>query len=67
MQNPLSCVSQGINPSLSSAVVSTADFALRDGIAAGDVQDLREAVQELRHIRDEIMAAVGGEEVKLDG
>ena len=51
-------------PSLSSAVASTAEIALRDGIAAGKVQTLQEAVQELRCIRDEIMAALGGEGVE---
>lgn len=48
---------------LSHAVASTAEIALRDAIAAGQVRTLQEAVEELRHIRDEIIAAVGGEEV----
>lgn len=53
--------------SLSHAVASTAEIALRDAIAAGDVQTLQQTVQELRCIRDEIIAAVSGEEVEHDG
>ena len=49
---------------LSYAVASTAEIALRDAIAAGEVQTLQEAVEELRRIRDEIIAAVNGEEVE---
>lgn len=52
---------------LSHAVASTAEIALRDAIAAGDVQTLQEAVQELRCIRDEIIAAIGGKEVEQNG
>lgn len=52
---------------LSHAVASTAEIALRDAIAAGDVQTLQQTVQELRCIRDEIIAAVSGEEVEHDG
>lgn len=52
---------------LASAVASTAEIALRDAIAAGEVQTLQEAVQELRCIRDEIMAAVSGKEVEQNG
>lgn len=52
---------------LSVAVASTAEIALRDAIAVGEVQTLREAVEELRRIRDEIKAAVDGEEVEHDG
>lgn len=48
---------------LSHAVASTAEIALRDAIAAGEVQTLQEAVEELRRIRDEIKAAVSGKEV----
>ena len=48
---------------LSVAVASTAEIALRDAIAAGDVQILQQSVQELRCIRDEIITAVGGKEV----
>lgn len=49
--------------SLSHAVASTAEIALRDAIAAGEVQTLQGAVEELRRIRDEIITAVGGKEV----
>ena len=49
--------------SLSHAVASTAEIALRDAIAAGEVQTLQEVVEELRRIRDEIITAVGGKEV----
>lgn len=52
---------------LSHAVASTAEIALRDTIAAGDVQTLQQTVQELRCIRDEIIAAVGGKEVEQNG
>lgn len=52
---------------LSVAVASTAEIALRDAIAAGEVQTLQEAVQELRCIRDEIIAAIGGKEVEQNG
>lgn len=48
---------------LSHAVASTAEIALRGSIAAGEVQTLQEAVEELRRIRDEIITAVGGKEV----
>ncbi len=48
---------------LSHAVASTAEIALRGAIAAGEVQTLQEAVEELRRIRDEIITAVGGKEV----
>ena len=53
--------------SLSHAVASTAEIALRDAIAAGEVQTLQEVVEELRRIRDEIKAAVGGKEVEQNG
>ena len=52
---------------LSHAVASTAEIALRDAIAAGEVQTLQQTVQELRCIRDEIIAAVGGKEVEQNG
>lgn len=52
---------------LSVALASTAEIALRDAIAAGDVQTLQQIVQELRCIRDEIIAAVGGKEVEQNG
>lgn len=54
-------------PSLAIATVETAEIALRDTIAAGEVQTLQEAVEELRRIRDEIKAAVGGKEVEQNG
>ena len=54
-------------PTLAVAVASTAEIALRDAIAAGDVQTLQQTVQELRCIRDEIIAAVGGKEVEQNG
>lgn len=53
--------------SLSHTVASTAEIALRDAIAAGEVQTLQEVVEELRRIRDEILTAVGGKEVEQDG
>lgn len=68
-----SCVSERVLLSrtrystLSVAVASTAEIALRDAIAAGEVQTLQEAVQELRCIRDEIIAAIGGKEVEQNG
>lgn len=52
---------------LSVAVASTAEIALRDAIAAGDVRTLQESVEELHRIRDEIKAAVGGKEVEQNG
>lgn len=52
---------------LSVALASTAEIALRDAIAAGDVQTLQQTVQELRCIRDEIIAAIGGKEVEQNG
>lgn len=54
-------------PSLAIATAETAELALRDAIAAGQVQTLQEAVQELHRIRDEILTAVGGREVEHDG
>lgn len=65
-----SCVSERVLLSrtryyttLSVAVASTAEIALRDAIAAGEVQNLRESVEELRRIRNEILTAVGGKGV----
>ena len=49
--------------SLSHAVASTAEIALREAIAAGEVQTLQEAVQDLRCIRVEIITAVGSKGV----
>ncbi len=69
-----SCVSERVllsrpryYPTLAVALASTAEIALRDAIAAGDVQTLQQTVQELRCIRDEIIAAVGGKEVEQNG
>lgn len=69
-----SCVSERVLLSriryyttLSVALASTAEIALRDAIAAGEVQTLQQTVQELRYIRDEIIAAVGGKEVEQNG
>lgn len=69
-----SCVSERVllsrpryYPTLAVAVASTAEIALRDAIASGEVQTLQEAVQELRRLRDEIIAAVGDKEVEPNG
>lgn len=69
-----SCVSERVllsrpryYPTLAVTVASTAEIALRDAIAAGEVQTLREVVEELRRIRDEIITAVGGKEVEQNG
>ena len=52
-------------PTLASAVAGTAEIALRDKIAAGEITTLHDAVEELRRIKDEILAAIGdGEEVQ---
>lgn len=61
------CGVQRYYTSLSHAVASTAEIALRDAIAAGEVRTLQESVEELHRIRDEIKAAVDGEEVEHDG
>ena len=53
--------------SLSHAVASTAEIALRNVIDAGEVQTLQEVVEELRRIRDEIKAIVNGKGVEEDG
>ena len=45
---------------LAQAVSCTAECALRDRIAAGQVSTLTAAVDELRRIKAEIIAAVGG-------
>lgn len=50
-------------PTLASAVSCTAEIALRDSIATGKVNTLREAVAELRRLKEEIQAAVSVEEV----
>ena len=44
-----------------SAVASTAEYALRDGIAAGSITTLKEAVEELHRMNDEIRAAIDGQ------
>ena len=44
---------------LASAVAGTAEIALRDKIAAGEITTLKDAVEELRRIKDEILAAIG--------
>lgn len=69
-----SCVSERVllsrpryYPTLAVAVASMAEIALRDAIAAGEVQTLREAVEELRRIRNEILTAVGGKELEQNG
>ena len=62
-QNDFCGVQRDYYTSLSHAVASTAEIALRDAIAAGEVQTLQEAVQELRCIRDEIITAVGSKGV----
>lgn len=51
-------------PTLASAVAGTAEIALRDKIAAGEITTLKDAVEELRRIKGEILAAIDdGEEV----
>ena len=66
-QNDFCGVQRDYYTSLSHAVASTAEIALRDAIAAGEVWTLQESVEELHRIRDEIKAAVDGEEVDHDG
>lgn len=44
---------------IGSAVTSTSERALRDKIAAGEITTLKDAVEELRRIKDEILAAIG--------
>lgn len=44
---------------LASAVAGTAEIALRDKIATGEITTLHDAVEELRRIKDEILAAIG--------
>lgn len=53
--------------SLSHAVASTTEIALRDAIVVGEVQTLQQTVEELRRIRDEILTAVNGKGVEEDG
>lgn len=44
---------------IGSAVISTSERALRDKIATGEITTLHDAVEELRRIKDEILAAIG--------
>lgn len=46
---------------LASAVAETAEIALRDKIAAGEITTLKEAVEELHRMKDEIRAAIDGQ------
>lgn len=48
-------------PTVAQAVSSTAEYALRDGIAAGSITTLKEAVEELHRMKDEIRAAIDGQ------
>ena len=41
----------------------TAEIALRDKIAAGEITTLQTAVEELRNIKGQIQAAVSGKDV----
>ncbi len=50
-------------PTLARAVSETAEIALRDKIAAGEITTLHDAVEELRRMKEEIQAAVSGKEV----
>lgn len=49
--------------SLARAVSETAEIALRDKIAAGEITTLQTAVEELRNIKGQIQAAVSGKDV----
>lgn len=44
---------------IGSAVTSTSERALRDKIAAEEITTLHDAVEELRRIKDEILAVIG--------
>lgn len=44
---------------LARAVSETAEMALRDRIASGEVETLSAAVEELRNIKTEILAGIG--------
>ncbi len=46
---------------LARAVAETAEIALRDKIAAGEITTLKEAVEELHRMKDEIRAAIDGQ------
>lgn len=49
--------------SLARAVSETAEIALRDRIAAGEITTLQVAVEELRNIKGQIQAAISGKDV----
>lgn len=49
--------------SLARAVSETAEIALRDKIAAGEITTLQAAVEELRNIKGQIQAAISGKDV----
>lgn len=44
---------------LARAVAETAEIALRDKIAAGEITTLHDAVAEFRRMKDEILASIG--------
>ncbi len=46
---------------LAHAVAETAEIALHDKIAAGSITTLKEAVEELHRMKDEIRAAIDGQ------
>lgn len=49
--------------SLARAVSETAEIALRDRIAAGEITTLQVAVEELRNIKGQIQVAISGKDV----
>lgn len=49
--------------SLAHAVSETAEIALRDRIAAGEITTLQVAAEELRNIKGQIQAAISGKDV----
>ena len=46
-------------PTLARAVAETAEIALRDKIAAGEITTLHDAVEAFRCMKDEIIASIG--------
>lgn len=48
-------------PTLARAVTETAEIALRDKIASGEIVTLKEAVEEFRSIKDEILNNIKNE------
>lgn len=46
-------------PTLARAVAETAETALRDKIAAGEITTLHDAVEAFRCMKDEILASIG--------